>query len=327
MPVQHEMKRVVVLAGPTASGKTGVALQLATHIHCEIIGADARQIYRYMDIGTAKPTREEQTLVPHHCIDIRDPHETYSAAEYSEDARRAIASISSSSLPILVGGSGLYISAALDGLSTEGTATNPHVREKILREFDIHGRDEMYNRLQSLDARAAERYADKNPRRIQRALEYIYMTGRPFSSSWDAPRNAADADVLYIGITQEKELLTSLINERCDNMFDNGLVEETQRVLSMGVPRDAQSLCTVGYYEALSVIDGRRTITEAREDLKNSTRQYAKRQRTWFNKDSRYTWVSGTLESMTAQILEILKAHGWTSAFVDLQRSNQGRSE
>ncbi|MBK6761229.1 MAG: tRNA (adenosine(37)-N6)-dimethylallyltransferase MiaA [Ignavibacteria bacterium] len=326
-PVQPEQRQVLVLAGPTAAGKTGVAMRLSEQLRCEIIGADARQIYRSMDIGTAKPTTEERTRVRHHCIDIRDPHESYSAAEYSHDARQAITSIPLSSLPIIVGGSGLYIAAALDGLSTDGVATDPEVREEIVREFDIHGRDAMYERLQELDPRAAERYADRNPRRVQRALEYIRITGRPFSLSWDAPRDAANVDALYIGITQDREVLNAMIDARCDKMWQNGLIEETQRILDMGVDRNAQSLRTVGYYEALSVIDGRRTLEEAKEDLKRSTRQYAKRQHTWFRKDKRYTWISGSIEMMTAQICEILDTKGWQSTFVDLHRSNQGRSE
>ncbi|MBK7577543.1 MAG: tRNA (adenosine(37)-N6)-dimethylallyltransferase MiaA [Ignavibacteria bacterium] len=326
-PVQPEQRPVLVLAGPTAAGKTGVAMRLSEQLRCEIIGADARQIFRSMDIGTAKPTREDRARVSHHCIDIRDPHESYSAAEYSHDARQAITSIPLSSLPIIVGGSGLYITAAIDGLSTDGVATDPEVRDEIVREFDVYGRDAMYERLQELDPRAADRYADRNPRRIQRALEYIRMTGRPFSRSWDAPRDAANVDALYIGITQDREVLNAMIDARCDQMWQDGLIEETQRILDMGVDRKAQSLRTVGYYEALSVIDGRRTADEANEDLKKSTRQYAKRQRTWFRKDKRYTWISGSIETMTAQICAILDTKGWQSTFVDLHRSNQGRSE
>lgn len=326
-PVQPEQRPVLVLAGPTAAGKTGVAMRLSEQLRCEIIGADARQIYRSMDIGTAKPTHEERARVRHHCIDIRDPHESYSAAEYSHDARQAILSIPLSSLPIIVGGSGLYIAAALDGLSTDGVATDPEVREEIVREFDVHGRDAMYERLQRLDPRAAERYADRNPRRIQRALEYIRMTGRPFSLSWDAPRDAAVVDALYIGITQDREVLNAQIDTRCDKMWQDGLLEETQQILDLGVDRNAQSLRTVGYHEALSVIDGRRTIEDAKEDLKRSTRQYAKRQLTWFRKDTRYIWISGSIESMSTQICQALDTKGWLSTFVDLHRSNQGKSE
>lgn len=325
-PVQPERRPVLVIAGPTAAGKTGVAMMLSNHLRCEIIGADARQVYRSMNIGTAKPTPEERTRVRHHCIDIRDPHESYSAAEYAQDARQAISSVPPTSLPIIVGGSGLYIAAALDGLSTEGVATDPNVREEILREFDLHGREGMYAKLQQLDPRAAERYADRNPRRIQRALEYIRMTGRPFSLSWDAPRDAATVDALYIGITQEPDILSALIDARCEKMWEGGLIDETQRILELGVDRNAQSLRTVGYYEALSVIDGRRTIDEAKEDLKRSTRQYAKRQHTWFRKDKRYTWISGSIESMTNQLYAILDTNGRLSTFVDLHRSNQGRS-
>ncbi len=320
-PLLLENRNVLVIAGPTAVGKTAVALALADHLRCEIIGADARQVYRTMDIGTAKPTAEEQSRVHHYCIDIRDPHESYSAAEYASDARAAISSVALDTLPIMVGGSGLYISAALDGLSTGGTASDPSVRDELQRDFDERGRESMFLELEDLDPRAAQRYADRNPRRVQRALEFIRITGRPFSSTWDLPRDSPGVNALYVCISQDQRDLHTLIHSRCENMWASGLLQETKDVLDLGVTRSAQSLHTVGYHEALAVIDGVFTEQEAIAAMKTSTRRYAKRQRTWFAKDDRYTWLSGPVDTMTKQVLALLDRNSWLQAFVDLHNS------
>ncbi|MCX6139924.1 MAG: tRNA (adenosine(37)-N6)-dimethylallyltransferase MiaA [Candidatus Kapabacteria bacterium] len=325
-PSPRNARRVLVLGGPTASGKTAVALALSSHIRCQIIGADARQIYRGIDIGTAKPSPAELSMVKHHCIDKRDPKETYTAADYSTDARAAIASVPINSLPILVGGSGLYIAAALDGLSVGGIATDEQTRERVQREFDERGRESMYAELESIDPRSAKLYEDRNPRRIQRAIEFYRMTGRPFSETFDTPRDAANVEAMYIGITQDRAVLHARIDARCEHMFASGLVDETRRLLDEGVDRGAQSLRTVGYYEAISVIDGIRTEKEALDDLQKSTRRYAKRQGTWFRKDKRYEWINGDVDTMVRRALAMLNAKGWLSDFVDLQPIKSGKN-
>lgn len=293
-------RRVLVIVGPTASGKTALSLDLARHLPIEIISADARQVYKYLDSGTAKPTVDERAVCPHHCIDTLVPSATYSAADYAQDARAAINAVPSSHLPVMVGGSGLYIQAALDGFSTDAVAPEPEVRDRLQARLDAIGRDAMYEELQRLDARAAERYTDKNPRRILRALEYIEITGQPFSETWDRHRDAFDVEAFYVGIDIDRDVLNDRINTRCDAMWRDGLLEETQRVLDMGVSPTAQSLQTVGYVEAIAVLTKTMTLSEAQEKLRVATRRYAKRQCTWFRRDERIHWIDGTLDSLLA---------------------------
>jgi len=303
-----------------------LSLELASYLRCEIVGADARQIFTQLDIGTAKPTIEERGIARHHCIDIRSPHHTYTAAEYARDARAAIDTIPLKVLPIIVGGSGLYLRALLDGLSETVVATDPDIRDHVMRDFELKGRDAMYEELRLLDPRAAEVYADRNPRRVQRALEFIRTTGGPFSSTWDSPRIHANVIPLYVGITQPREVLLSNINIRCDRMWEDGLLEETRLVLSSGVDPSAQSLQTVGYSEAISVIQGRIALTLAQEDLKVHTRRYAKRQLTWFKRDKRILWISGTPREIASRVLDELRSRGWYDDFVDLHLGNKKES-
>ncbi|MDZ4746067.1 MAG: tRNA (adenosine(37)-N6)-dimethylallyltransferase MiaA [bacterium] len=302
----EDVRKVLVLAGATATGKTAAAIALSEHMAIEVVSADARQVYRMLNIGTAKPTLEQRASVKHHCIDIRNPDEMYSAAEFAAEARNAIDAIPLGTLPVVVGGSGLYIAAALDGLSAEITPADPTIRATLLEELEVRGRKGLFDDLQSVDPRAAERYADMNPRRLIRALEYFRATGRTFSSSWDIPRNAPAYNVEYIGIAQEKELLHTIIDARCDAMWSNGLLEETALVLQSGVSESAQALQTVGYAEAIDVLNNRSTNNEALETFKRNTRRYAKRQMTWFKKDERYKWTSGSVEQMRAFVLSNL---------------------
>ena len=287
-----EHRRILVIAGPTASGKTAASLELAQRHPIEIIIADARQVYRHLDIGTAKPTVEEQAACRHHLVDILEPTEAYSAADYARDARAALAAIPDDHLPVFVGGSGLYISAALDGLSQDVVPPEPAVREQLQQEFDARGRDAMWEELHRLDPAAAERYADRNPRRVLRALEVIRISGRPFSSTWDVRRDPYPADVTYLAIEVDRATLRERISERCHSMWTAGLVEETQRVLDAGVSPTAQALQTVGYAEAIAVLEGRLSEDEALGQMITSTWRYAKRQLTWFRKDARYRWVA-----------------------------------
>ena len=182
------MRAVIVIAGPTASGKSAVAMRLAQLADIEIVCADARTIFRGLDIGTAKPSKQDQQDVRHHCIDIVDPSEVFSARDFAIVARNAIDTIPLDRIPVIVGGSGFYIQALIDGLSSEGADVDPQIREQIQKDFDLLGRDLMYERLLQIDPPAARLYADKNPRRIQRALEYHMATGNLLSDSWNSPR-------------------------------------------------------------------------------------------------------------------------------------------
>jgi len=311
---------VLVIAGPTASGKTAVSLELAKRMPVEVISADARQVYRGLDIGTAKPTKAEQAVCKHHCIDILDPSEPYSAADYARDARAALDAIPLTSLPVFVGGSGLYIQAALDGFSHDTAPVEPALREELRRELDLRGREAMWSELNAKDSRAAERYADRNPRRVLRALEFIRSTGRRFSDTWDAARDAAPAEVLYIALSPQRDVLIERIDQRCELMFAQGLVDETRRVLDQGIDPRAQSLRTVGYAEVIDHLAGHSTLREALELTMMNTRRYAKRQRTWFRRDDRFTWIEndpGSAGETLSTILEVMRHHASFAGFVD----------
>lgn len=286
------MRRVIVIAGPTASGKTATSMALATLIPCEVIIADARQIYTGMDIGTAKPTPEQRRIVAHHLVDIRHPSEAYNAAQYAADVHAVISKMPPEVIPVLVGGSGLYIKAALDGLSSPIGQIDVEIREQVQRDLDHYGRDTMYAELQRVDPIAANLYTDKNPRRITRALEVFRAHGRPLSSFWETSHSSAPYEVYYAGITADRAVLRQQIDARSEQMWNDGLLKETLTLLSDGVDVSCQSMQTVGYREAIAVITGVMTIEQAREQLKVSTWQYAKRQLTWFQRDSRYVWLS-----------------------------------
>jgi tRNA dimethylallyltransferase len=300
----RDRQKIIVIAGATASGKSDIAMSLANQLPIEIVCADARTVYRGLSIGTAKPSVEDQASVPHHCIDILDPDQIYTASTFSEDARIALASLQEGATGVVVGGSGFYIKALIDGLS-EGIVDVPEeIRLALANEFESRGKDEMYDELMNIDARAAELYADKNPRRVQRALEYYRATGDLFSSTWDKPRCASEFDVVFVAVQRERDELRQRIADRCSMMWSKGLLRETEQLLESGIPVNAQSLQTVGYKQALDVLFGRSDIAAAQQEMITATWQYAKRQLTWFRKDTRYTWISGSAEQCVNDILQ-----------------------
>jgi tRNA dimethylallyltransferase len=303
-----------VIAGATASGKTAASLALARMINCEIISSDARQVFVGMDIGTAKPTPEERSAVRHHLIDIRRPDENYNAAEYSGDVHTVINSLPLDVIPVMVGGSGMYINAALDGLSSLPAEVDDDIRADVARELAERGRDAMYQELQRIDPEAAALYADKNPRRITRALEVFRTTGRPLTSFWKQQSREQRYDVLAVAIAHEREGLRARINARAEQMWEAGLVGETQALIKAGLNPSAQSLQTVGYREALSFLSGQTTSQGALQDLKISTWQYAKRQLTWFMRDSRYSWISGEPHVIAESILTLVNERKWIAS-------------
>lgn len=307
MTADVKPRHTLLLCGPTAAGKSAVAMALSEHVRMEIICADARTVFRGLDIGTAKPTPQDRRRVPHHCLDVRDPRETYDAAQFMLDARAAIDAMPPDVLPVMVGGSGLYIQAALDGLSNT-VPVDPRVRAALQRRLAAEGRDALYEELREVDARAAERYADRNPVRVLRALEHFVSTGRPFSSTWDLPRNAAPYHVLRVGITRPRELLYAAIDARCVQMWKDGLVDETRRLLDAGVAPDAQALHTVGYIDVLEHLRGHIDAPTALARMQQATRHYAKRQLTWFRKDERITWIEDDVSTSVDRILSLLRA-------------------
>jgi len=306
----HGRRKVLVIAGATASGKSEVAMEIAQKLPVEIICADSRTVYRGLDIGTAKPSEQDRQLVRHHVIDVCEPTDVYTAHRFAQDAVYSIDNMSEDVTPLIVGGSGFYISALIDGLSVSEIEVDQATRLQLTHEFTTRGKREMYQELQSVDSIAAQLYSDMNPRRVQRALEYYRTTGRPISSSWNDHPRPALYEATFVFIQREADELRNRIAARCELMWERGLLEETMSVLQSGVPQQAQSLQTVGYTQALDVLNGRSTVEQAHTDMITATWKYAKRQRTWFKRDNRYSHVSGRLETCVTDILRMHHERG-----------------
>lgn len=286
------MNLAIAIIGATASGKTALSLELAKHFPAEIISADSRQIYRYLDIGTAKPTFEQREQCIHHFVDILNPDEMYSAGLFSEQAKIIVNDIyKREKMPIIVGGSGLYVQALCEGLSTDHNIDFTDAREQAKLMYEELGRDDFYNYLKKIDVESAEKYSDKNPHRLIRSVEYYLATGKRFSDFQKIPKNVPEFSTLYFGIEHERKELYAIINRRCENMWRNGIFEETERVLSMGYSPTIQSLNTVGYKEVIAVMEGKYSHEQGLELMKQSTRRYAKRQLTWCRNQMKVCWL------------------------------------
>lgn len=270
------MKRILVLAGPTASGKSAAAVALAERLGGEIVSCDSLAVYRELDVGTAKPTREERARVPHHLVDVVNPDEPFTAARYVELADKAIADMD---LPIVVGGTGLYLRALTDGLFAS-PPPDPEIRARIKREAGEHGWPHLHERLKAIDPTSARRIQPNDPIRIERALEVFEQTGRPISAlqaQTGAPRYHA---VTFI-VDPPREELERRIAERVKSMLQHGIVDEARAVAAKW-GRDVKPLGAVGYKEALAFVDGK--LTDLEDAIRVATRRFAKRQRTWFAK-------------------------------------------
>ncbi len=285
--------RAIVITGPTASGKTTLSVELSEIFSCEIVSADSMQVYRYMDIGTAKPPKELRRRVRHHLIDMVDPDEDYNAARYSKDAMEAILDIQGRGKDVIIaGGTGLYIRALLYGLF-EGAGADPEVRRRLLEEAQRRGREHLYHKLLEVDPEAAHSIHPRNINRIVRALEVLYTTGRPISTlQREHGFREERLLTLKIALTKPREILYKDIEARVDRMIEEGLLEETERLLKMGCSRELKPLQAIGYKEMVDHIDGKTTLDEAIRRLKRHTKEYAKRQLTWLRKEKDIIWFN-----------------------------------
>ena len=284
--------KLFCLLGATAVGKTEVAIQLAQRLSAEIISIDSRQIYRQMDIGTAKPTPEELQAARHHLIDCVDITQPFSVADYQSLADAAITDIQNRGKQVLlVGGAGLYFRAIVDGLF-EGPPADPSLRKQLEQEASDQGVDVLHNRLRACDPESAERIHPNNVIRVIRALEVYELTGIPMSEhqqQWQ-PENQRYPFIAF-GLTMPRDLLYRRIEQRVDIMLANGLIAEVESLLAAGYPRDNFALQSFGYKELIAYLEGKCTYVEAVEQLKQNTRRFAKRQMTWFRKDTRIEWI------------------------------------
>jgi len=297
--------KVAVLVGPTAVGKTGVALELARELGGEIVNADSLQVYRELDIGTAKPTRAERALVPHHLVDVAAPPEAYDASRFCHEAREVLARLHRRGIPpLVVGGTGLYLKALLSGLFTEGSP-DTRIRQRLRRELTEWGLPHLYERLQGLDPASAWRLHPHDTYRILRALEVMEATGKPLSALL-AAHQFRDSPylVLKVGLIRPREELNRRIEARVEIMLAQGWLEEVKGLLSR-YPPDLKPLQALGYRHLIAFLQDRWSWEEAIELLKRDTRRYAKRQLTWFKKDPEVRWhTPDQLPEMLAALRE-----------------------
>lgn len=281
---------IVAIVGPTASGKTALSLDLAEALGGEVVNTDAMQVYRGMDIGTAKLASHERRGIPHHLLDTLDVRDTATVADFQGWARAAIADIRSrAAIPVLVGGSALYNRAILDRFEFPGT--DPAVRERLEAELAEVGSAALHERLRGLDPAAAERIEVENGRRVVRALEVVELTGRAYSARLPV-QEYADPATVQIGVAIEREALEERIRVRVQRMFDGGLLDEVERLLGEGLAQGRTASVAIGYRQATAVLAGEMTPEEAQERTVVATRRFARRQMAWWRKDPRITWVA-----------------------------------
>ncbi|UCF94178.1 MAG: tRNA (adenosine(37)-N6)-dimethylallyltransferase MiaA [Desulfobacterales bacterium] len=301
---------LVVVCGPTGIGKTAAAIAIAQAFRGEIISADSMQIYKYMDIGTAKPTPEQQAAVPHHLIDIVEPSEDFSAAQYARLAGEKVTALHRQGvLPVVVGGTGLYIKALVQGLF-RSAPIEPHIRQRLQEEAAAGGSASLYERLRRHDPETARRLHPNDTFRILRALEVFEATGRRISAYQQAHRFADENyHALKIGLQMERAALFARINHRVETMIGAGLVDEVRGLLDRGYAPELKAMQSIGYRHIVKHIRGQADWEETRRTLKRDTRRYAKRQLTWFGADPAINWKEpGRLEEMQTLVRRFLEA-------------------
>jgi tRNA dimethylallyltransferase len=281
---------LIVICGATATGKSELAVELARELKGHIINADSMQLYRGMDIGTAKLSIEERKGIPHHLIDVLTVREEASVAQYQVDARSIIDQLREKSIPaIVVGGTGLYIKAILDDLNFPDT--DPDVREKIAEQAEELGAEVMHARLEKLDPAAAAAIPKENVRRVVRALEVIELTGRPYTANLPRAGSTKYPQAKQFGLVMERETLQERIDLRVERMWEAGLVREVRDLMGEGLLEGRTAQAALGYAQVLKFAEGLISEAEAKEETKRATRQYARRQETWFSRDERITWI------------------------------------
>lgn len=301
---------LIVIAGPTASGKTSLSIALALRLQGEVVVMDSMQVYRHMDIGTAKPTVAEREGIPHHMLDVADPKDAYSVAEYAKQAKACIEDIHQrGKMPILTGGTGLYLKALTTSMELGGTQGDPAIRERLTAiAQEENGGETLHDMLQKVDPVTANRLHKNDVRRVMRALEVYELTGKPFSSQQPDVQQECPYSLCILGLYMDRETLYTRIEDRVDMMMDIGLLAEVERLLQMGVPPDAQSMQGLGYKELIHVVRDGQPLAPAVEAIKLGTRHYAKRQMTWFRRTEGIIWLDVLKKDCIEQAFHHIRA-------------------
>lgn len=297
--------KVVVIVGPTASGKTSQSIELAKKINGEIISADSMQIYKYMDIGTAKPTLYEMQGIKHYMLDVATPDETFNVAKYKEMAEAAVEEILlKGKIPIIVGGTGLYINTLVDGIEFSDIPSNGKYANELIEKANREGVMSIYKELQKVDNEAAKKIAPQNVRRVARALEIYKTTGKTKTQLDLESRKEVKYDYRLFGMELAREVLYQRINLRVDKMLEAGLIEEVENITKkFSISNTAVQ--GLGYKEVIEYLNGNLTYEEMVQKLKLETRHYAKRQLTWFRRDKRIKWIKPDEDATSVIIKEL----------------------
>ena len=311
--MEQYKEKVLVILGPTATGKSHCAIEIAKKFNGEIISGDSMLVYREMNIGTAKPTAEELAAVPHHLVNILPPEASFSVVDFKEQAQRLITEINARGhLPIIAGGTGLYIKALLEDYAFNSVSEDSELRAQLTREAEQQGAAALHARLAALDAAAAERIHPNNVRRVVRALEAA-LSGEQVNQY---TANESPYDALVIGLEMERSALYERINKRVDIMLEQGLEQEVRSLLARGVSPDCQSMQSIGYRQMVWYLNGSLPYDEAVDKLKQATRNFAKRQITWYKKMPYIKWLQlekqPNYANVVGRICEILVEKGFS---------------
>ena len=301
-------QKLIVVAGPTASGKTRLAIDIAKSVNGEIVNADSMQIYKYMNIGSAKPTLEEQSEAKHHLIDFLDPDEEFSVADYTDLAHKVIAEIASrGKVPIMCGGTGLYINSVVNDITFGEIETDYKLREELNELAKQHGSQYLLDILKEFDPVSAQRLHPGNLRRIVRAIEFYRTTGIPISEHQEMTKQKESRyEPLMLCVKWDREVLYDRINKRVDIMLNDGLLDEVKRLMEMGYTKELNSMKGIGYKEIIDYFEGNMSLEDTVNLIKQSSRRYAKRQLTWFKRDKRIHWLDAN-EDFLAEGIQLCK--------------------
>jgi len=311
VPGPEKGRLLVAIVGPTSSGKSRLAFRVAQAQNGEIVNCDSMQMYRLLEIGTAKPTPEQRGEIPHHLYDLIDPDEYFSAGRYMVEARQVCQEIAKmGKTPFVVGGTGLYLKALLEGVF-EGPGRSQEIRERLNRIGDRKGIDYLHRLLQRRDPAAADRIQPGDKVRILRSLEIYMLTGQPISQLQQQRDPLKDLSILKIGLSLPRPILYDRINRRVSEMFHSGLIEEVQQLLAQGYRPDCKGFEALGYRHAVAVLGGELSQEEAIEKTQIETRRYAKRQMTWFRREKEVHWIEGPGEDATPleSLLQLVEEH------------------